>query len=218
MPAQPASLDIAEMLGGRRGVFDTTLPGVVLVAVDAFAPLAWAIATSLAAAVVLAVVRRLRGETLRQAAMGLGGLAFAAALAAWTGNPKTYFLPGILANAGYAIATAASIVVRRPLLGYAAALIDRGYAHWRDDAPLLRRAAYATAMWCVVFTTRALVQGYLYINGNDSWLAPARLGLGLPLSAAALVGTLLVLEGQRRDPVDADPQPAEDGNGWTPAS
>jgi hypothetical protein len=215
-PAAPP-LDLTAMLGGRRGVIDTSLPGVVLVVVDVFAPLGWAIAVSVVFACALAVVRKVRGEPLRQAAMGVGGLAVAAALAAWTGSARTYFLPGILANVGYGVATAVSIAVRRPLLGYAAALLDRGYGHWREDPTLLRRASYATAMWCAVFVVRACVQGYLYVHGDDSWLAPARLGLGLPLSAVALAGTLLVLEGQRREPVVAEAQ-LDSGSGWPPAS
>jgi hypothetical protein len=212
-----APFDLAGMLGGRRGVIDTSLPGVVLVIVDAFAPLAWAIVVSVVFACALAVARKVRGEPLRQAAMGVGGLAFAAALAAWTGSAKTYFLPGILANIGYGVATAVSIAVRRPLLGYAAALIDKGYSHWREDATLLRRASYATAMWSAVFVIRSCVQGYLYVNGDDSWLAPARLGLGLPLSAVALAGTLLVLEGQRREPVATEAQ-VDNGSSSPPAS
>lgn len=199
-PPPVVALDLGEMLGGRRGVVDASTPGIALVIVDTFAPLGWAIVAALVAAAALAVVRRLRGEPLRQAAMGLVGLAGAAALAAFTGDAKTYFLPGILANAGYAVATIASIAVGRPLLGYIAALLDRGYAHWREDPGLRRAAALATAMWAAVFTLRACVQGYLYVHDHVHWLAPVRLGLGLPLWALALAGTLFVLEGRRRDP------------------
>jgi hypothetical protein len=196
-PERPP-LDFAEMLGGRRGVVDASIPGVVLVIVDTFAPLGWAIGAALIAAATMAVVRRLRHEPLRQAVMGLGGLAGAAALAAFTGNAKTYFLPGILANAGYAVLTIGSIFAGRPLLGYVAALIDRGYAHWREDAALRRAATLATAMWAVVFTLRASVQGYLYAHDRVHWLAPVRLGMGLPLWALAVAGTLFVLEGKRQ--------------------
>src|SRR3954468_7616959 len=119
LPAQgesPYSLDIAQMIGGRRGVIDASTPGVVLVIVDTFAPLAWAIGAALVAAACIAVLRLVRGETLRQAGMGVIGLAGAAALAAFTGQAKNYFLPGILLNAGYAIACVVSIAIGRPLL------------------------------------------------------------------------------------------------------
>src|SRR4051794_6376417 len=197
-------LDLAELLGGRRGVVDASTPGVVLVIVDTFAPLGWAIGAAVLAAGVVAVLRLVRHEPLRQAGMGLIGLAGAAVLAAVTGSAKTYFLPGILANAGYAVLTTASIVIGRPLLGYIAAMLDRGYGHWREDPGLHRAATIATAMWATVFTLRALVQGYLYEHDHVHWLAPVRLGMGRPLWARAAAGPLFVLGGRRRE-VDVPP-------------
>ena len=197
-----APFDLSEMVGGRRGVIDMSAAGVTLVIVDTFAPLAWAIVAALGAAAVVTLVRAVRREPLRQAAMGLLGLAGAAGLAAVTGDAKTYFLPGILLNAGYAVVALASIAVGRPLLGYVIALLDRGYSHWKEDRDLRRAATIATAMWAAVFTVRACVQGYLYAHGEVHWLAPARLGLGLPLWFLAVAGTLLVLEGRRREPDD----------------
>jgi hypothetical protein len=197
-----APFDLSEMVGGRRGVIDMSAAGVTLVIVDTFAPLAWAIVAAVGAAAVVTLIRWLRHEPLRQAAMGLLGLAGAAALAAITGNAKTYFLPGILLNAGYAVVTASSIAIGRPLLGYIIAFLDRGYSHWQEDGGLRRAATIATAMWAAVFAVRACVQGYLYAHGNVHWLAPARLGLGLPLWFLAVAGTLFVLEGRRREPDD----------------
>ena len=204
----PASVwegvDIAEMLGGRRGIIDASIPGVLLVIVNAFAPLGWAIVAACVSAAVLAVVRLIRGEPLRQAVMGLGGIAVAAALAAFSGQAKRYFLPGILLNVGYGVLALGSIAARRPLLGYVTALIDRGYAHWREEPGLRRAAMWATALWAAVFLLRAAVQGYLYVHNEVHWLAPVKLGMGLPLTAIALAGTLLLLEGRRIDPTDHD--------------
>src|SRR4029079_12060768 len=128
------------MVGGRRGVIDMSAAGVTLVIVDTFAPLGWAIVAALGSAAIVTLVRAVRHEPLRQAAMGLLGLAGAAALAAITGDAKTYFLPGILLNACYGVVTAASIVIGRPLLGYVISFLDRGYSHWQEDDGL-RRAA-----------------------------------------------------------------------------
>jgi len=211
----PYALDIGEMIGGRRGVIDASLPGVTVVIVDTFASLMWAIAAALLTAVVLAIVRVVRREPLRQAAMGLLGLVGAAALARFTGQAKNYFLPGILLNAAYALVALGSIAARRPVLGYVAAMLDKGYSHWQTDPPLNRAATIATAMWAAVFGLRAIVQGYLYVHGHVHWLAPVRLGMGLPLWALALAGTLFVLEGHHRVPEPDQPTP---GSGGAPAS
>jgi hypothetical protein len=211
----PYALDIGEMIGGRRGVIDASVPGVSLVIVDSFASLMWAIVVALIAAATLAVIRAVRGEPMRQAAMGLLGLAGAAALARFTGEAKNYFLPGILLNATYALLALGSIAIRKPALGYIAAMLNKGYAHWQSDPPLRRAAMIATAMWAAVFGLRAIVQGYLYVHGHVHWLAPVRLGMGLPLWALAFAGTLFVLEGHEQTVEIDQPTP---GNGQAPAS
>jgi Protein of unknown function (DUF3159) len=197
-------IDVAKMLGGRRGVIDATTPGIVLVIVDAITSLAWAIGAALIAAAVIACLRLLRHEPLRQAGAGVLGLAGAVALAAYTGSAKTYFLPGILVNAAWAVASISSILVGRPLLGYAAAMLDRGYAHWKSEPGLRRAAALATGVWSLVFTSRACVQGYLYLHNDVHWLAPVKLGMGLPLWGVALALTLLLLEGRKLEPQQTD--------------
>src|SRR3954464_2525433 len=217
----PYVLDIGEMIGGRRGVIDASIPGVTLVIVDSFASLMWAILVALIAAAALAVVRAGGHEPLRQAAMGLLGLAGAAALARFTGEAKNYFLPGILLNACYALLAVGSIVIRRPALGYVAAMLDKGSGHWQTAPPLRRAATIATAMWAVVFGLRAIIQGYLYVHGHVHWLAPVRLGMGLPLWALALAGTLFVLEGHHQpvEPVEPlEPGQPTPGSGEAPAS
>jgi len=165
--------------------------------------------------VLLAALRAVRREPVRQAAMGLVGLAGAAALAAFTGQAKHYFLPGILINAAYAVLAIGSIAINRPALGYVAAMLDKGYSHWQTNPPLRRAATIATGMWAAVFMLRAIVQGYLYIHGHVHWLAPVRLGMGLPLWALAVAGTLFVLEGHHRAPEPDQPTP---GSGEAPAS
>src|SRR4051794_15908334 len=203
------------MIGGRRGVIDASVPGVVLVIVDTFTSLMWAITAALVAAAVLSVIRAVRHEPLRQAAMGLVGLVGAAALARYTGQAKNYFLPGILINALYALLALGSIAIRKPALGYVAAMLDKSYSHWQTNPPLHRAAAIATGMWAAVFALRAIVQGYLYVHGHVHWLAPVRLGMGLPLWALALAGTLFVLEGHQQTPAPDQPTPGSDD---TPAS
>lgn len=190
----PQVPDLATLLGGRRGVVDASVPGIVLVSVDVATELRWAIAAAVAAAAVLAVVRILRGEPLRQAAYGVVGMAAAALLAAKTGNAKTFFLPGIIVNVVYAALTLASVLARRPVLGYVAAMLDRRYAHWRTDERLRRAALYATLVWFAVFGSRALVQGWLYVTDHETWLATMKLAMGWPLWGVALATTLLLLE------------------------
>lgn len=201
---QAPLFDLAAALGGRRGIVDASLPGTVLVFVNVGAGLWWAIVAALLTAVGVGVLRLARHETLQQAASGVLGIALAAALAALTGKPKTFFLPGILINAGYVVACLASVAAGRPLLGYIAAALDARYAGWRADRRLRRAASYATLVWVGIFLVRAVVQSWLYLHDRVEWLATARLALGWPLWAVAVIGSLLLLQPAR----DARPAPA----------
>lgn len=204
-------IDFAHMIGGRRGVIDTTSPGLALVVVDVFAPLTWAIVAAVVVAVGIAVLRLRRRQPVRQAIMGVPGIVVCALLAAFTGDAKTYFLPGILLNAAWAVALTISLGLRRPLLGYAAALLDRGYANWLDYAGLRRAASLATAIWVALFTLRACVQGYFYVHDDVHLLAPVRLAMGLPLFAVAVAATLYLLEAEREEEEEEGVLPPSDG-------
>jgi hypothetical protein len=217
--APAPTIDFAHMIGGRRGVIDTTSPGLGLVLVDIFAPLTWAIAAAVAVAVGIAVLRLRRKQPVQQAIMGVPGIVVCALLAAFTGDAKTYFLPGILLNVAWAFALTVSLVVRRPLLGYAAALLDRGYANWLDYPGLRRAAGFATVIWIVLFTIRSSVQGYLYVHDDVHLLAPVRLAMGLPLFAVAVAATLYLLEAEREEEEDEGVLPsADDSLGGEPAT
>lgn len=203
-PAAPL-FDLGEALGGRRGILDASLPGTVLVIVDVFASLWWAIGASVIAAVAIGILRLARHETLRQAASGVLGVILAALLAAFTGKAKTFFLPGILINGGYAVVMIASILARRPVLGYVAQALDKRFVGWRADAKLRRAATFATLVWTAVFAGRFLVMGWLYLHTHTTWLATAKLAMGLPLWGVAVMASLLLLQ----PPGDKDEHAAE---------
>lgn len=207
----PQPIDFAHMIGGRRGVIDTTSPGLALVVVDVVAPLTWAIGAAVVVAVAIAVLRLRRRQPVQQAIMGVPGIVVCALLAAFTGDAKTYFLPGILLNAAWAVALTISLVVRRPLLGYAAALLDRGYADWLDYPGLRKAATRATVIWIALFTVRASVQGYFYVHDDVHLLAPVRLAMGLPLFAVAVAATLYLLEAEREEEEEEGVLPPSDG-------
>jgi hypothetical protein len=193
------SIDFAHMIGGRRGVIDTTSPGLALVATDIFAPLEWAIVAAVIVAIGIALLRLSRKQPVQQAIMGVPGIVVCALIAAFSGEAKTYFLPGILLNAAWAVALTVSVIVRRPLLGYAAAIFDRGYTGWLNNPGLRRAATLATFIWIGLFSVRACVQGYLYANDDVHLLAPARLAMGLPLFVLAITATLYLLEAEREE-------------------
>jgi Protein of unknown function (DUF3159) len=68
----------------------------------------------------------------------------------------------IWVDAAYAVAFAASAVIGRPLAGIGYGLLFGRRALWREDARLRRAFTVATALWALVYATRALVQALFY--------------------------------------------------------
>ena len=201
---------LLSVLGGRRGLLDGALPPVVVVAVNALAglatgpaarvqPLWWALGAAAGTATVLIVLRLVRGETVRATLRGIAGLAVAAGVAAWTGQARDFFLPGIYVDATYAVGFAGSVLVGRPLVGYLYVALFRRHRDWRAHRRLRRLFALATLGWSAVYGLRVAATSYLYRTDEPELLALAKLLLGWPLTALAVVLTLAAL----RRPVQA---------------
>ncbi|CAN5239631.1 DUF3159 domain-containing protein [soil metagenome] len=188
---------LVESFGGKRGLLDSGLPAVVFVFVNsvvaAFASRDTALDSALASAVAVGagvvLLRLVRKETLQQAISGFLGLAVAVWFARRSGEARGFFLPGIFINIGYGLLFLASSVIGRPVVGYVYAALE-GLQGWREDRRLRRVFAVASAGWGMVFATRAVVQGALYVMDRPGLLAAARLLMGWPLTIAAVAVTI----------------------------
>ena len=109
----------------------------------------------------IAVLRLLRRETLRQAAGRVVGLAFAAAFAAWSGEARAFFLPGIYADASCAVVPAGSALVGR-LRAWTLYGLLYGRRGGCEHAALRRVFVIATVGWSLFYAVRAAVQAVLY--------------------------------------------------------
>ena len=193
-----ATATVLDRLGGRRSLVDGAVPPLVFVVVHALvgltaqAPYALGSAVVAATSTALGIVltRAHRGESLAGGLRGLAGLAVAIGLAAWTGHARDFFLPGIAVDAAYGVAFVLSALVGRPLAGHVYGFLFRLGGSWRDHGGLRRTLTIATWGWAAVFGIRAVVQGGLYRADQPELLALAKLTLGWPLTAAALVLTL----------------------------
>jgi hypothetical protein len=182
--------DLADVLGGRRGLFDTGAPGalfVLLYTAGSYwwpdAALRYALWGALAGAAALAVVRTVRRESLRQTLMGLFGVGLGAFLASRTGNAANFYLPGLFIQAAYGLAYLVSVLVGWPLIGvFAGPLLGEGMS-WRQNPARRRMYRRATLLWVAMFALRILVQLPLYLAGATIALGVARLLMGWPVFA-----------------------------------
>ena len=190
--------DVLDRLGGRRGLIDGAVPPLLFAATNAGAgalgqadrALPLALTAAATSALALGVLRRLQGTTVAGVLRGLVVLAVAAGFALWTGQARDFFLPGLYVDAAYAVALAGSVLVGRPLIGYAYAALFRDGGRWRHDPRLRRALGIATLGWAATYAARAGAQLVLYRADEPGLLAVAKLALGWPLTAVAVVLTL----------------------------
>ncbi|MBF6329741.1 DUF3159 domain-containing protein [Nocardia transvalensis] len=181
---------LLEQLGGISGLIYSTLPVVVFVPANALWGLATAIWSALGVAAAILVWRLFRRDPVQPAISGFLGVGVCAFIAYRMGAAKGFFLFGIWASLIYGGAFLVSILVRWPLAGVIWSVLN-GHGHeWRSDRRALRLYDLATAVWVVVFGARYLVQNHFYETDSTGLLAVARIAMGWPLTAIALLVTV----------------------------
>lgn len=185
---EPESL--LEQMGGISGMVFSAVPVVVFVLVNAVWSLKPAIWASVGAAVALLLVQIVRKQSVQPAISGLFGAAIAAFIAWRTGSAKGYFLFGVYTSLLYGGVLLVSVLVRWPMVGALWNFINGHGTTWRRDKLAVRYYDVATLMLTLVFVARFVVQKWLYDADQVGWLAAAKIGMGAPLWALALVGAI----------------------------
>lgn len=181
---------LLEQMGGIGGLVSSVIPVLVFVLVNPLVGLQPAIWGAFGAAIAIGLWRLARSEPLQPAVSGVFGVAIAAGIAYWTGEARGFFLYGIWYSLVAGIAFVISMVVRWPLVGVIwSGLNGSGFA-WRRHRPARLLYDAATAVWAVFFFARFGVQQWLYSADETGWLGVARLLMGLPLTAVALLVTI----------------------------
>lgn len=200
-------------IGGWRGVVESLLPatlylGVFVVTQDArlsaIAPLVLAL---------LAIgVRIIRREPLAAALSGLIGVGVCAAAVMFTGEGSSYFVPGFWINGAWILAHTISLLVGWPIIGLLLGFLRGSLTEWRKTVALRRAAQLTTVFWIIVFGARLAVQLPLYFSGSTEALGVARLVMGVPLFAIAVLFTWLVLGRVSAFVDEASPDRADEGD------
>lgn len=207
---------VLEQLGGLSGLVYSTVPVLVFVPVNSIWGLTAAIWAALAVATVILVWRLVQRTPVQPAVSGLLGVGVCAFIAYRTGDAKGYFLFGIYTSLLYAAGFVVSILVRRPLVGVIWGMLNGQGSSWRRHRVAVRAYDIATAAWALVFAARYFVQHELYDADRTGWLAVARIGMGWPLTAVALLVTLWAVRRADRlvEPApEAVDEPVETGPG-----
>ena len=209
---------LAKALGGRRGMLEAAVPTVVFTVLWLTTrELRLALAVSVAAAVVLLVVRLVQRSTVQfavNALVGIGiGWLFVTISASRGGSADdqalAYFLPGIIYNGGYAVLMALTCLVGWPLVGFMVGSVTGDPTAWHADKQVVRLCTRLTWLLALPCLLRVVVQAPIWLSAKagsvevDTAVAALgilKIGLGWPLQLAALAGMLWLL-GRNKTPV-----------------
>jgi hypothetical protein len=178
---------MAEQLGGWRGLLESSIPVAVFVLANVITSLRPALIASVGVAVLIAVLRLIQRRPIRHAVNGLFGIGIGAVIAWRTGDEKDFYLPGILYGVAYGLALLGSAAIRQPLVGWIwSVIVAGGRSDWRDNPRLVRTFSWLTVLWGVVWLAKVGVQAALYVADMETALGIARLALGYPPYALLL--------------------------------
>ncbi len=187
------SEQIAEQLGGMRGLIESSIPvlafvllnvvlGSSLLNLPKHTALYWAIGGAVGTAVLIGGYRLFRREPVRHAVNGIVGIAFGAYLAWRTGEARNFYLPGILLTFGQAAILLISALVRRPIIGYVwAVMANKGKHDWLQNSALFRTFQWLTYLWTASLVIRAGLQFWLYLENQDNLIGIVRIAISWPM-------------------------------------
>lgn len=202
----PTGSALLAAMGGARGLVESILPGLAFLVVYTITQqLLPSVLIPLGIAVVFVIVRAVMRQPWTSAIAGVVGIGLSAGLSLITGRAEDNFVLGFVINAVFLVALLVSLAVRRPLIGVIASLITGEGSSWRDSKAKFKVAVIATILWCGLFGVRLGVELPLYFAGNTAALATLKLILGVPLYAALLwVTWLLVRTAYSRTEADSE--------------
>lgn len=185
-------------MGGVSGLIYSALPVAVLVPVNTAFGLLPALLAALGVAAAILIWRLARRDSLQPALAGFFGVGISALIAWIVGASKGYFLLGIWTSLIWASVFSVSVLIRRPVVGYAWSWITGHDRSWRSSRRAVLAFDAATLTWVAVFGSRFVVQHHLYDADQTGWLGVARIAMGWPLAAVGALVTYLAIRAAQR--------------------
>lgn len=167
---------LAVALGGRRGMLEAAVPGIVFTVVWLTTKeLQWALVGSLVVAglaLVARLVQRSSTQFVLNAVFGIGiGWVFVRWAESSGGSESdqalAFFLPGILISLGYTVVLGASCLVGWPMLGFMLGSVTGDPTAWHDDKQVVRLCNRLTWVMLGPGAIGVLLQGPVWLMGHN---------------------------------------------------
>lgn len=209
---------LGEVLGGRRGALDASIPPLAFVIgwLAAGQSIGAGAAAALGVSVLVGAYRLVKGGRITSLVVSVALVAAAALVALHTGRAQDFFLLRLMSNVASALLWTASIAVRWPLLGVVVGVVIGQRTRWRNDPDLLKAYSRASWVWVLLqYTLRVVVWGLLWWAGEVVALSVVTFVMSWPLVAAtvAVSGVVLFRSLPKDHPGLRHPRTSSDGRG-----
>jgi len=219
---------MATALGGRRGIVEAAIPGVLFTVV-------WLVTKNISLALALGgagvglalVVRLLQRSTVQyvfNAAFSIAiGYVFTRIAAGAGGDASdqalAYFLPGILFSLGYTIVFGVSCLFGWPLVGFMLGSVTGDPLAWHEDKQVVKLCTRLTWVLLAPGAIGVLLQGPVWLLGWSGTIdkdtavlvvSILRLGLGWALRIASW-SLIIWLLARNATPLEPRGEPAREG-------
>jgi hypothetical protein len=179
--------ELRMVLADRGGFLDALLPPLFFVLLNAIWGVQVAIWASLGLAVLIAIYRLVKGQSLLYALGGAGGVALAGAVAYLLGRAEGFFLPTIISGAATILLCLISVLAGRPLVAFTSFAARRWPLNWYWHPKVRPAYSEVTWTWIAFFGLRLLLQLSLFQQEAASLLGIVQFLTGWPATIILLI-------------------------------
>jgi hypothetical protein len=171
---------------GRGSLIDAAIPPVIFLVANPLWGFEIAVYGALLSALLLGVLRLVRGQPLKYTLGGLGAATLTIVAVRVLNRAEAYFLPGVITGLLTVIACGLSVLVRRPLVAWTSHLIRRWPLDWYWHSKVRPAYGEVTIAWGVFFALKLALQVYLLREGLTGALATVNVITGWPATVVLL--------------------------------
>ena len=183
--------ELRVVLAGRSSFFDSLLPPLFCVLLNLIWGVQVAIWSSLGLAVVIAIYRLFRRQSLLYALGGAGGVAVAAGVAYLLGSAEGFFLPTIISGAFTVLLCLVSVLAGRPIVAFTSFIARRWPLNWYWHPKVRPAYSEVTWFWVLFFGLRLLLQFNLFREEAANLLGIVQFLTGWPATIILLIASYL---------------------------
>ena len=183
--------ELRTVFTGRNSFMDAVLPPIIFLAINGLVGFQAAMWSALGSAVVIAIFRVIRKQSLIYALAGVVSMAVAIGIAWFLGKSEGFFLPGLISGSMTLLLTIVSLLIHRPMVAWTSYVARRWPLDWYWHPKVLPAYSEVTFAWAIFFAARLFLQFSLFENKDVNSLAVTNFITGWPETILLLVFSYL---------------------------